>query len=312
MMLMFAFDQIPAGSGRVEETMDCPRCKHAVPTGSRLCKRCGANIPAAQNLLAEAGFAPDGELSGTSGSGGAAAGAAPARIARGGHRLATIGDRLLAAILDFMLLFAGFIVFSFWTAQIWGGLTEAGLVLGVKPFLLALAMMIPVAFLYFWVLECLPGATLGKLIMGLEVRQQDGTRLDLRRSAIRNAWRAVDGIGFYLVGFLVAIFSRLRQRIGDHMARAVVLERPPSEWRQGAMVLVWLVAIFAAVLGSGKIYNNSFIDPQASGPARAMLRMNWSARGISFQAMHLEVSLNWSPSQPPAPQQQAYGTEQPK
>ena len=293
--------------------MDCPRCKHAVPTGSRLCKRCGANIPAAQSLLAEAGFAADGELSGGSGtSGGATAGAAPARISRGGQRLATIGDRLLAAILDFTLLFAGFIVFSFWTAQIWGGLTEAGLVLGVKPFLLALAMMIPVAFLYFWVLECLPGATLGKLIMGLEVRQQDGTRLDLRRSAIRNVWRAVDGIGFYLVGFLVAIFSRLRQRIGDHMARAVVLERPASEWRQGAMVLIWLLAIFAAVLGSGKIYNNSFIDPQASGPARAMLRMNWSAKGISFQAMHLEVSLHWSPAEPPAPQQQALGTEQPK
>jgi uncharacterized RDD family membrane protein YckC len=319
---MFGFERTPAGCERVEETMDCPRCKHAVPAGSRLCKRCGANIPAAQSLLAEAGFAADGELSSTSGTGGTAAAAAPARILRGGHRLATIGDRLLAAILDFMLLFAGFIVFSFWTAQIWGGLTEAGLVLGVKPFLLALAMMIPVAFLYFWVLEWLPGATLGKLIMGLEVRQQDGTRLDLRRSAIRNAWRAVDGVGFYVVGFLVAIFSRLRQRIGDHMARAVVLERPPSEWRQGAMVLVWLLAIFAAVLGSGKIYNNSFIDPQASGPARAMLRMNWSAKGISFQALHLEVSLHWSPSEQPAhpqqqeqqqqAQQQPFGTEQPK
>ena len=289
--------------------MDCPRCKHAVPTGVRLCKRCGANIPAGQSLLAEAGFAADGEISS---GGGAATGAAPARIMRGSHRLATIGDRLLAATLDFILLFAIFIVASFWTAQTWGGLTEAGLVLGVKPFLLALTLMIPLAFLYFWVLECLPGATLGKLIMGLEVRQQDGTRLDLRRSAIRNVWRAVDGLGFYLVGFFVAIFSRLRQRIGDHMAHSVVLEKPASEWRQGAMVMLWLLALLGAALGSGKIYNASSIDPQATGPSRAMLRMNWSARGISFQAIHLEVSLNWSPAEQPAQQQQAYGTEQPK
>ncbi|MCI0348057.1 MAG: RDD family protein [Acidobacteriales bacterium] len=291
--------------------MDCPRCKHAVPSGARLCKRCGANIPAGQSLLAEAGFAADGQISG-GGSGGAAAAGAPARIMRGGHRLATIGDRLLAATLDFILLFAIFIVASFWTAQSWGGLTQAGLVLGVKPFLLALAMMIPLAFLYFWVLECLPGATVGKLIMGLAVRQQDGTRLDLRRSAIRNGWRAVDGLGFYLIGFLVAIFSRMRQRIGDHMARTVVLEAPASEWRQGAMVLVWLLALLGAALGSGKIYNTTSIDPLATGPSRAMLRMHWSGRGISFQALHVEVSLNWSPAEQPAPQQQAYGTEQPK
>jgi len=166
-------------------------------------------------------------------------------------------------------------------------------------------MVIPVAFLYFWVMECLPGATLGKLIMGLEVRQQDGSRLDLRRSAIRNVWRAVDGIGFYLVGFFVAIFSRLRQRIGDHMARAVVLERQASEWRQGLMMLVWLMALLAAALGSGKIYNTGSIDPTATGPSRAMLRMSWSGRGISFQALHLELSLHWGPAELPAPQQQA-------
>jgi uncharacterized RDD family membrane protein YckC len=292
--------------------MDCPRCKHAVPAGVRLCKRCGANIPAGQSLLAEAGFAADGEIS--SGSG-AAAGAAPARIMRGSHRLATIGDRLLAATLDGILLFAFFLVASFWTAGLWGGLTEAGLVLGLKPFFLATALMIPCTFLYFWVLECLPGATLGKLIMGLEVRQQDGTRLDLRRSAIRNVWRAVDGLGFYLVGFFVAIFSRMRQRIGDHMAHSVVLETPASEWRQGLMVLVWLLALLGAALSSGKIYNASSIDPQATGPSRAMLRMNWSGRGISFQALHVEVSLHWSPAAEPAPQQvqqQAYSTEQAK
>lgn len=280
--------------------MDCPRCKHAVPTGARVCKRCGANIPAGQSLLAQAGFEGDGEV--VPGQGAAAA-AAPARIMRGTHRLATLGDRLLAATLDFILLFAAFIVASFWAAAKWGGLTEAGLVLGLKPFFVASAIMVPFAFIYFWLLEIMPGATLGKLIMGLEVRHQDGTRLDIRASALRNVWRAVDGLGFYLVGFLVAIFSRMRQRIGDHTAHSVVLERPASEWRQGVMVLVWLLALLGASLGSGKIYNDSSIDPQATGPSRAMLRMNWSGRGISLQAMHLEVSLNWSPGDQPPPQQ---------
>ena len=292
--------------------MDCPRCKNTVPFGARHCKRCGTKMPAAQGLLAEAGFAEDGEISSGAGvraENGAAGG--PARIMRGSHRLATLGDRLLATTLDSILLFAVFLVASFWTAGRWGGLTEAGLVLGVKPFLVALTIMVPFAFVYFSLLECFPGATLGKLIMGLDVRRQDGTRLDLRASAIRNVWRGVDGLGFYLVGFLVAIFSRMRQRIGDYSAKSVVLERPASEWRQGLMVLVWLVMLLGAALASGRIYNTATIDPQASGPARAMLRMTWSGRGISFQALHMEVSLNWSPGEQP-PAQQAYQPEQPK
>src|SRR6267142_4471209 len=139
--------------------MDCPRCKNTVSFGARHCKRCGTKMPAAQGLLAEAGFAEDGEVS--PGTGGAATAAAPARIMRGSHRLATIGDRLLATILDSILLFAVFLVASFWTAGRWGGLTEAGLVLGVRPFLVALTIMVPFAFVYFWLLECFPGATLG-------------------------------------------------------------------------------------------------------------------------------------------------------
>jgi uncharacterized RDD family membrane protein YckC len=274
--------------------------------GVRVCKRCGANIPAGQSLLAEAGFAGDGEVAPAS----AGSGPTPARIMRGTHRLATIGDRLLASILDCILLFAVFMVASFWAAARWGGLSEAGLMLGGKPFLVALLLILPFAFLYFWLLECLPGATLGKLIMGLQVRTESGARLDLRTSAIRNAWRAVDGLMFYLVGFLVSIFSRMRQRIGDHLSHSVVLETPASEWRQGVMVLVWLLALLGATLVSGKIYNATAIAPQSANPPRAMMRMNWSGGGVSLKALGLQFSLHWGGD--PVPTQQAYQPEQPK
>jgi uncharacterized RDD family membrane protein YckC len=271
---------------------------------------CGAAIPAAQDLLAQAGFSADGEAVGAGGSGGSAAAAAPARISRGGHRLATIGDRLLATILDSILLFALFMVASFWAAARWGGLTEGGLALGIKPFLAAGLITLPFAFVYFWLLECMPGATLGKLIMGLEVRREDGTRLDLRGSAIRTVWRAVDGIAFYLVGFFVAIFSRMRQRLGDHRARCAVLEGPASEWRQGLMVLVWTLALLGAALASGRIYNASSLSPQSTESPRPMLRMTWSGSGVSIYALHLEVSLNWNSAQQRT--EQAYQPEQPK
>lgn len=229
---------------------------------------------------------------------------------RGTHRLATIGDRLLASILDGIFLFAIFMVASFWAASLWGGLTEAGLVLGGKPFLVAVLVTLPFAFLYFCLMECLPGATLGKLIMGLQVRTEGGARLDLRTSAIRNLWRAVDGLFFYLVGFLAAIFSRMRQRIGDHSARSVVLEMPASELRQGGMVLVWLVALLCSALVSGKIYNAHSNLPQPANPPRAMMRMSWSGSGVSMRALGLQFSVNWGST--PTQTQQAYQPEQPQ
>jgi hypothetical protein len=106
------------------------------------------------------------------------------------------------------------------------------------------------------------------------------------------------------------MFSRMRQRIGDHMARSVVLERPASEWRQGVMVLVWLLALLGAALASGKIYNASSITSQSSAPPRSMLRMSWSGHGMSIYALHLEVSLNWGGET--RPNEQGYQAEQPK
>jgi hypothetical protein len=76
------------------------------------------------------------------------------------------------------------------------------------------------------------------------------------------------------------------------------------------MVLVWVMVLIAATLASGKIYSDSSISSQSTEPAHSMLRMNWSANGISLRALHLEVSLNWSSV--PRRTEQAYQPEQPK
>jgi uncharacterized RDD family membrane protein YckC len=79
-------------------------------------------------------------------------------------------------------------------------------------------------FLYYWLLEGLFGTTLGKLVMNLHVVRVDGSKIDLRKSVIRNLLRLIDGIGVYLVGFLVALLSRKKQRLGDHVADTVVVQ----------------------------------------------------------------------------------------
>ncbi len=72
----------------------------------------------------------------------------------------------------------------------------------------------------------------------------------MKRSLIRNLLRAVDGLGVYLIGFLIALFSKRRQRLGDHVAGTCVVERAVGRpWRL-ALVVAWVAAIGAGIWGA--------------------------------------------------------------
>jgi uncharacterized RDD family membrane protein YckC len=79
---------------------------------------------------------------------------------------------------------------------------------------------------YYIGLEALFGATVGKWMVNLRVTNLDGTPPGLKSIAVRNLMRFVDvlPVGF-VVGGSVALASPLRQRLGDHLARTLVIPR---------------------------------------------------------------------------------------
>jgi uncharacterized RDD family membrane protein YckC len=81
-------------------------------------------------------------------------------------------------------------------------------------------------FLYYVVLETAFGGTVGKLVAGIRVVRQDGSKPDLTASLKRTVLRVVDGFPYvipYLVGAIVAWSSPTRQRLGDRWARTYVV-----------------------------------------------------------------------------------------
>jgi uncharacterized RDD family membrane protein YckC len=67
----------------------------------------------------------------------------------------------------------------------------------------------------------------------------------MRASLIRNLFRLIDGLAGYLLAFLVASFSRSRQRLGDHLANTVVVENDLStRWRLLVTTLWIALTIF--------------------------------------------------------------------
>lgn len=79
------------------------------------------------------------------------------------------------------------------------------------------------AGLYYLVLEGLWGRTVGKFLTGIRVVTDTGGRPGFWRIFGRTVLRPLDAFGGYLLGWLVAICSVRRQRIGDHAAGTLVV-----------------------------------------------------------------------------------------
>lgn len=133
-----------------------------------------------------------------------------------------VGRRFVATLVDSILYLIVFVVVAVVSghAQASGGSASASL--SGAP-----ALTIDILFfLYYIVLEAVLGATLGKLLLGLRVVNVDGSRIGWGASIIRNLLRIIDALPFfYLLGAILIWTSPQHQRLGDRVAKTVVLRR---------------------------------------------------------------------------------------
>ncbi len=194
-------------------------------------------------------------------------------ISIGGNRISRLGDRLIAVLLDTFLMGAAFAVIGMFVASKFklGGVTAKGFSMEGKSAIITIGLTIIFGFLYYWILEGLLGATLGKAMIGIKIIKRDGTKCDFKSSLIRNLLRIIDIIGVYLVGFFIALFSKFRQRLGDHLANTVVIEMKIGKNLRALFVILWVAAIgggiwFAYSIHSG-IPKPTVIQPSVPAPS---------------------------------------------
>lgn len=134
-----------------------------------------------------------------------------------------IGARIGAQLVDTVIA----IVIIYLSIVIFGGLGGAeGAILGG---LLGMFVGFIAVLFYFFVLEGVwDGQTVGKRLLGIKVVKEDGSECDIGTSFVRNLLRIIDGLFYYLVGFLAMAFTDNRQRIGDLLAGSVVVREADS------------------------------------------------------------------------------------
>jgi uncharacterized RDD family membrane protein YckC len=77
---------------------------------------------------------------------------------------------------------------------------------------------------YYTYLEGTRGQTVGKMAMKIKVVREDGGDIDMSAALTRNILRVIDGLFAYLVGAILIWRSPRKQRLGDSMARTVVIK----------------------------------------------------------------------------------------
>jgi uncharacterized RDD family membrane protein YckC len=240
--------------------MFCPDCGWKNPDASSVCEMCAHPLPSRAGRKA---VAPPPPLVGAPGV--------------SGPPIARLGDRMIAVVLDSMLLAAGFAVAGMWAANRWGGVTGTGFSVSGKPAVVAIVSTLLFGFLYTWILEGAFGATLGKAMAGVQVRMTHGGNCTMGASFLRNLLRLADAPVAYLVGFFVAIFSKRRQRLGDHVADTVVVETHPGKGLLSFVVFVWAAGVGGGVYGAYALH--AAAPPPATGITIANLEFLESEGG---------------------------------
>lgn len=82
-----------------------------------------------------------------------------------------------------------------------------------------------VGLFYHILLEGLYGQTVGKWLLGIQARREDGDSCTFTAAAVRTLFRFVDWLPVaYLLGLVSITVTERRQRVGDVAARTVVVD----------------------------------------------------------------------------------------
>lgn len=135
--------------------------------------------------------------------------------------LANPVPRVLAGLIDIAIVGSVYVL-----AILAGELVPEGDIDEANVFLprMAIALgLLLLTFLYYFGGEYRTGQTVGKKLLGLRVEMADGSPRTKWAITWRTVFRVIDFQFMGLVGLIFIIATPERQRIGDAMARTVVL-----------------------------------------------------------------------------------------
>lgn len=133
------------------------------------------------------------------------------------YTIASVGDRILATLLDLLLFVAYFFLVGYIISEI-GGI-ESNIYASIILFL-------PFFFYDLYCELLFNGQSLGKFLMKIKVVRLDGSQPNFGNYLLRWLFRLIEGIAFFwsLVALITVLVNGKGQRIGDIAAKTTVIK----------------------------------------------------------------------------------------
>ena len=141
-------------------------------------------------------------------------------MTNGEGNFADVGSRIAATIIDTIILviISAILMIPVYGAAILG--RGFGLIFSYATLL---PMLVFLAYYVFF--EAYKnGQTPGKMAVKIKVVKVSGEPIDIGEALIRNILRIIDGLIFYLIGFIILSMSDKKQRLGDMAAGTIVVK----------------------------------------------------------------------------------------
>jgi uncharacterized RDD family membrane protein YckC len=130
-----------------------------------------------------------------------------------------IGPRIAAQIVDAIVFIVLFFILGFAMS---GSLTFQYSGPDAYPFLGGYFLIF---LLYYTLLEGYMGQTVGKKLLKIKVVQEDGKPCGFGPAFVRTILRIIDALPFlYIIGMVLIARSEKKQRLGDRLAKTVVVK----------------------------------------------------------------------------------------
>jgi uncharacterized RDD family membrane protein YckC len=140
-----------------------------------------------------------------------------------------VGPRFLAFLIDIIVLIAASAILMGMDSVL--RIVENANIFFLLSFIISIVeLVISLLFVVFFltypiIMEATQGATIGKMALGLRVVREDGMPISWKASIIRYLLRIVDLQLYGLVGAIAIWTSPNRQRLGDRVAKTVVIRQ---------------------------------------------------------------------------------------
>ena len=116
-------------------------------------------------------------------------------------------------------------------------------------------------------------------------------RSALAASAIRNLLRIVDGLGFYLVGAMVAGCSRCHQRLGDLCAGTAVVEEEFSTARKMLALGLWIAVLSGASWAVPRICSENHAGQHTRYLNKVVVQVGRTENSAYFRVARLRIDI---------------------